>query len=201
MIKRLLKLRRWAKVNKKWQVNVCEYAGNGWFNHFLPCRYPVARDMVEKGFGKVKTFRCRIGRHFELYCQHRVPRLFSLSLIECNQRINCTLLNQSWCSNFVMHTINTSITWKLQRTCSLKRTWKKNIINPWSELNIANRYLKIITSLLNAINPNNHVSPSNGSRTAVAFIAAFTLSSTSALLSLCEENIFIKTMTNTAIFT
>ena len=31
-----------------WQVNVCEYAGNGWFKHFLPCCYPVARDIVEK---------------------------------------------------------------------------------------------------------------------------------------------------------
>ena len=31
-----------------WQVNVCEYAGNGWFKHFLPSCYPVSRDMVEK---------------------------------------------------------------------------------------------------------------------------------------------------------
>ena len=35
-------------MNKKCQVNVCEYAGNGWFKHFLPCYYPVARNMFEK---------------------------------------------------------------------------------------------------------------------------------------------------------
>ncbi len=53
-----------------------------------------------------------------------------------------------------------------KHTFLLRRTWKRNIITPCRELQMAKRYLNTIVSRLKTSNPNTHVSPSNGSSAA-----------------------------------
>ena len=53
--KKYLSLEDELKYSTSGWLTVSEYAGNGWFKHFRPYCYPVARDMVERRI--VKTHK------------------------------------------------------------------------------------------------------------------------------------------------